>query len=323
MINSEIQEMAASKMIFVTSIFLLIPRGFVAAAIWQEEWTYDGISGPMFWGRGLINPEWSLCSKGKRQSPIDIDPNTLLFDPNLKPLKLDKILINGVLVNAGHSLLFGIDNSSRPILNISGGPLLYKYEFHQLSLHFGLLNDRGSEHTINGKAFPLEIQVYGYNVDLYNSYDEAMESPQGIVAISVLIGIGESTSEDLAILLDQLKNVEYKNQEVTVKRISIAEMLPETQNYITYEGSMTTPGCQETVTWIVMNKPGYITADQMDALRRVRRNDLGGPPAPLANNYRPIQNTFDRLIRTNIDFPSVKELYYYEGFNHIQSKLTK
>lgn len=38
-------------------------------------------TGPNFWGR--LNPKWSLCSKGRRQSPINVDPNLLLFDPSL------------------------------------------------------------------------------------------------------------------------------------------------------------------------------------------------------------------------------------------------
>ncbi|GFY32345.1 hypothetical protein TNCV_3558531 [Trichonephila clavipes] len=45
--------------------------------------------GPDFWG--LLNLEWSLCSKGRRQSPVDIDPNTLLFDPSLRNIQVDKI----------------------------------------------------------------------------------------------------------------------------------------------------------------------------------------------------------------------------------------
>ncbi|KAH6936334.1 hypothetical protein HPB50_016195 [Hyalomma asiaticum] len=44
--------------------------------------------GPDFWG--LLNPDWNLCSKGRRQSPVDLNPNTLLFDPHLKPLHVDK-----------------------------------------------------------------------------------------------------------------------------------------------------------------------------------------------------------------------------------------
>ncbi|PVD34587.1 hypothetical protein C0Q70_05863 [Pomacea canaliculata] len=51
---------------------------------WADWWDYNGISGPQFWG--LMNPGWILCSKGRNQSPIDIDPSSLLFDPSLTPL---------------------------------------------------------------------------------------------------------------------------------------------------------------------------------------------------------------------------------------------
>lgn len=43
-------------------------------------------AGPSFWGR--LNLKWSLCSKGKKQSPVDILPENLLFDPMLSPLEM-------------------------------------------------------------------------------------------------------------------------------------------------------------------------------------------------------------------------------------------
>ncbi len=59
----------------------------------DEWWTYDGISGPAYWG--VINPSWSLCSRGRRQSPIDVDPARLVFDRTLRPLSVDKKLLEG------------------------------------------------------------------------------------------------------------------------------------------------------------------------------------------------------------------------------------
>ena len=32
---------------------------------WNEWWTYDGISGPAYWG--LINPAWTMCNKVRKQ----------------------------------------------------------------------------------------------------------------------------------------------------------------------------------------------------------------------------------------------------------------
>ncbi|KAL8584493.1 hypothetical protein ACOMHN_016814 [Nucella lapillus] len=57
------------------------------ATRWHQWWEYEGLSGPQFWG--LMNPEWALCKEGRQQSPIDIEPSRLLFDPNLKHLHVE------------------------------------------------------------------------------------------------------------------------------------------------------------------------------------------------------------------------------------------
>ena len=43
--------------------------------------------GPSFWG--LINPDWNLCNNGKRQSPINIEPKNILYDPSLSEISVD------------------------------------------------------------------------------------------------------------------------------------------------------------------------------------------------------------------------------------------
>lgn len=115
------------------------------------------LQGPAFWG--LINPEWWLCSKGRRQSPVNLEPDRLLFDPNLQPLHLDKHKVGGILANTGHSVVFAVENDTRHPVNISGGPLSYRYQFHEVHLHFGLDDRVGSEHTVNGHTFPAEVSI--------------------------------------------------------------------------------------------------------------------------------------------------------------------
>uniref|UniRef100_A0A182FIP4 Uncharacterized protein n=1 Tax=Anopheles albimanus TaxID=7167 RepID=A0A182FIP4_ANOAL len=51
------------------------------SAKWERQ-------GPAFWG--LINPQWNMCNKGRRQSPINVEPEKLLFDPYLRSLHIDK-----------------------------------------------------------------------------------------------------------------------------------------------------------------------------------------------------------------------------------------
>ena len=70
--------------------------------------------------------------------------------------------VGGYLSNMGQGLLFTVDNSSKPSVNLTGGPLSYKYEFHQMLLHFGMSDNVGSEHTIANKSFPAEVRHFSF-----------------------------------------------------------------------------------------------------------------------------------------------------------------
>jgi carbonic anhydrase len=51
-------------------------------------------------------------------------------------------------------------------------------------------------------------------------------------------------------------------QAIEIKRFGVRELLPDTKHYMTYDGSTTMPACHETTTWIILNKPIYITKQQ-------------------------------------------------------------
>lgn len=48
-----------------------------------------------------------------------------------------------------------------------------------------------------------------------------------------------------------------------MRRLRPAALLPRTTHYVTYDGSLTFPGCHETVTWVIMNNPVYITREDV------------------------------------------------------------
>ncbi|CAB4056849.1 unnamed protein product [Lepeophtheirus salmonis] len=298
---------------FLVLSFLFLYTTFVSAN-WQEWWTYDGISGPWYWG--VINPSWAMCAKGRKQSPINIDPRALLYDPGLKYFNVDKRSLDGTLENTGQFLVFKVesDRMSKMPVNITGGPLAYRYQFEKMIFHWG--NDMGrdlteedesesneedeegrhadpshggsqvrrgyrlvpgSEHSIDGKAFPAEIQLYGFNAHIFKNLSEAVHHPHGVVGVSILVQEAE-------------------------RGASPAEIMPDTDNYMTYEGSTTYPGCWETVTWILMNKPIYVTRSELLAFRQLMRGDRASPKAPLGNNIRTLQGLNARNIRTNLNF---------------------
>ena len=42
---------------------------------------------------------------------------------------------------------------------LRGGPLKADYQFLQMHFHWGSSDEKGSEHTLNGKGFPMELHV--------------------------------------------------------------------------------------------------------------------------------------------------------------------
>ena len=63
-------------------------------------------------------------------------------------------------------------------------------------------------------------------------------------------------------------------------------LLPDQLDYFRYDGSKTTPPCQEGVDWYVMREPETISAEQVDNLQALS----GGP------NNRPVQPIGDRVM---------------------------
>lgn len=78
--------------------------------------------------------------------------------------------------------------------------------------------------------------------------------------------LGDLSNAELRMLTDQLERIRFGGDEAAVRRISVRGLLPDTEHYMTYEGSTTAPACPETVTWIVQNKPIYITKQQVSAV---------------------------------------------------------
>jgi carbonic anhydrase len=59
--------------------------------------------------------------------------------------------------------------------------------------------------------------------------------------------LGDLSNPELRVLTDQLDKIRYGGNEAPIKRISIRNLLPDTEHYMTYEGSTTSPACHETV----------------------------------------------------------------------------
>ncbi|TMS35901.1 hypothetical protein L596_003193 [Steinernema carpocapsae] len=272
----------------------------------EYPWTFDNdlLGGPDFWG--LLNKHWRMCTMGQMQSPVNVDPSKLFYDSGLTPLLIDNNVVEAELQNTGQLPVLTINDSvvlSKNI-NISGGPgNPYRYRLHKVIIHFGRVSDgeKGSEHTVDFVRFPAEVQLIAYNTDLYTNFTEAMTQPRGLLAIAVIVDIGDITNTELRKLTVASQSITYKDSKTTLNKFNAFGLLPKTSNYVTYEGSLTFPGCYETVTWVIMNNPIYITKEDLQIWNDLQQTELKQPnPVFMFPNYRPLKTLNGRLLRTNI-----------------------
>ena len=69
-----------------------------------------------------------------------------------------------------------LDTAGQVGVNITGGPLQYQYRAEQVFLHWGRPggDTGGSEHSINHQTWAGELQLYGYNTQLYSNLSQVI-----------------------------------------------------------------------------------------------------------------------------------------------------
>ncbi|KAK0418366.1 hypothetical protein QR680_013523 [Steinernema hermaphroditum] len=268
-------------------------------------WIYDNdlFGGPDFWG--LVDKHWTLCSKGKLQSPISIESARLAFDPNLAPLHFDEVTVLSKFRNLGQIPVVSVEAGDFrwPSPNASSGPLRpYRYRLDHIQFHFGRDGKMGSEHALDSNRFPMEIQLVAINTDLYANYSAASRAPHGLAGISVMVELGRQTNEELLKITMATASATFKGMAVDLLDLKPWRLMPKTTEFVTYDGSMTSPGCHETVTWIVFNKPIYITPGHLQAWNALQQTITEeAEPRFTSPNARPLQELNQRILRTNIN----------------------
>ncbi|XP_074629900.1 carbonic anhydrase 2-like [Acropora palmata] len=277
----------------------------ISAVNSKSTWKYGdsdldhAIYGPKAWGNVA-----SSCRQSD-QSPIDIVTDDVEADSSLGELDItcdnEKGLFNGILLNNGHEPVLTADGA-RGICNLTGASLKNKYfQLHDLNIHFGCDTDRGSEHTIDGKPFPAELQLMFYNTD-YGSFENAAPLQDGLAAISVLLEIGKSKNVALDSIVDQVDDVAVEGSSIPIytpaDNLTLADLVPELANehvpYYTYRGSLTVPPCYQSVRWIVMKNPVAVTKEQLSAFKK-----LTSKQGSVCDNFRPATPLNDRKVEAN------------------------
>lgn len=251
----------------------------------SHDWGYDESDGPAQWA------SFVPAASGSRQSPIVITPSKAMYDSKLQenPLRISyHPVTGGKMHNHGRSVQTDVDG---PPCFVEGGPLSHRYQLKQFHFHWGKTSATGAEHRIDDKVYAAELHFVHWNTGLYHTIEEAAHSPNGLGVLCIFIEPGEEHPgiDNVTKLLSQ---VQYRDDYADLPDgFNPASLLPEdTSRYWTYVGSLTTPPCWETVTFVLFKQPIRVSERQLDVFRSLykkKRDACCGDSCHLVNNYRP------------------------------------
>ena len=213
-------------------------------------WGYTEENGPARWGE--ISKAYATCQTGINQSPIDIQTTTT-SKLGLPALNMQYVDGPTRFRSINHTLQATMSSYTSNSIEIDETlHYLKQFEFHA-----------PSEHALNGKTYPLELQLLHKN----QSGD-----------------VGEP-NQAIQNLWESFPAMEDSSMPI-FSPVNINQLLPDNKTYWRYRGSLTTPPCTEGVTWAVLKTPVALSAEQLDKFHYIV-----GP----ANN-RPLQPLNERKI---------------------------
>jgi len=177
---------------------------------------------------------------------------------------------------------------------LSGGklPVGGPYNFHSFHFHWGSSSIQGSEHTINSVRYPAELHLVHYK-RTYETLTNAIEFPDGLAVLGIMLQQGERDNAALAPLIAKIPDVVTNAATATATNLyALSSLLPrDTGSFFRYQGGLTTPTCNEVVTWTVFKEPIQVSEAQLDVLRTMQ-----GASGAIQDNYRNIQPKNMRMV---------------------------
>lgn len=269
----------------------------ILAVAQAAEWTYSD-----------QGDSWeNTCSTGVRQSPINLQTQGAEQKTagvwNFKNYDEEA---DWQVKNNGHSIVATTNTEMHMDSNTFNKDDNYK--FHSWHIHWGSDSEPGSEHKMDDKQFDAEAHLVHWNTK-YPSFGEALKHGDGLAVLGFFI---EKESEndvsadhdlDRIIKEDVDDNVLSMDVNIHPQDKSLMNLFvnnADTSQFFRYEGSLTTPTCDEAVIWTVFTNPIKISKETYDKMI-VMTNDKD--KTTLVKNFRNVQDVGDRTITlyTSVD----------------------
>ncbi|XVE75959.1 hypothetical protein DITRI_Ditri12bG0134200 [Diplodiscus trichospermus] len=255
---------------FLLALSLLLGIASASDVHGAIEFSYSGKNGPDKWGN--LDPTFSACSSGKKQSPINIQKNqTVNNNKSLKQLIRNYKPANATLINNGFNVGLRFEGNAGE-LSFGGKTYLLK------QMHWHL----PSEHKIDGKRFDAELHLV----------HRAADNSIAVVAILYQEKDADPLVSKIMNGLNKLEKEKCKADEVAeipLGTLDVKHLKRSSRKYYRYVGSLTTPPCSENVIWSILGKVRSISKEQKAALEAPVNSDC-------KKNARPCQPLNGRKV---------------------------
>ncbi|KAM9799687.1 receptor-type tyrosine-protein phosphatase gamma-like isoform 1-T1 [Syngnathus typhle] len=266
------------------------------AANEETYWAYSGTYGPDE-GWASAYPE---CNE-KNQSPINIVDQDAKMSTEFQEMTLEgfdsKSSNKTSMKNTGKTVAIMLKDD----YFVRGAGLPGRFKAEKVEFHWGPSNgSEGSEHSIKGRRYPVEMQIYMYNSDDFDSLGAALREKRIIAAMAVFFQVGGQDNPAVEPIIHGLKGVVHHEKETFLEPFVLKDLLPSSLgSYYRYTGSLTTPPCSKIVEWIIFSRPIYVSYKQLEAFYSIfttEQQDHVKSVEYLRSNFRPIQSLDDRHV---------------------------